>query len=238
MLAGIREIVTISLPESIENVYACSTAAINSVSLCPIRLSSFMSEPITEAETTFRKVFKGPDREAARRSKDTANRVLSIVKALLNHAFRDPTNGISDDHAWRLVKPFRGVAVPTAVHFSLEQARVLIEAAPDKDFANLLTAGHWLLPCEHQLPHAGPKRWFVLGVGHWPRHRLRTALSTMQWPLSCAKHPIRQSGSSMNPRWRESPGDTARIAALSAKQAPMAIIGCPHLTIPGRSYGD
>jgi hypothetical protein len=90
MLAGIREIVTISSPESIGNVYAYSTAAINSVSLCPIRLSSFMSEPITEAETTFRKVFKGPDREAVRRSEDTANRVLSIVKALLNHALRDP----------------------------------------------------------------------------------------------------------------------------------------------------
>jgi hypothetical protein len=73
MLAGIREIVTISSPESIGNVYAYSTAAINSVSLCPIRLSSFMSEPITEAETTFRKVFKGPDREAVRRSKDTIN---------------------------------------------------------------------------------------------------------------------------------------------------------------------
>jgi hypothetical protein len=50
-------------------------------------------------------VFKGPDREAIRRSKDTANRVLSMVKALLNHALRDPANGISDDHAWRLVKP-------------------------------------------------------------------------------------------------------------------------------------
>jgi integrase len=86
-------------------------------------------------------VFKGPDREAVRRSKDTANRVLSMVKALLNHALRDPTNGISDDHAWRLVRPFHGVAVPRAVHFSVEQARALIEAAPDKDFAELLTAG-------------------------------------------------------------------------------------------------
>jgi hypothetical protein len=86
-------------------------------------------------------VFKGPDREAVRRSKDTANRVLSMVKALLNHALRDPTNGILDDHAWRLVKHFRGVAAPRAVHFSDEQARALIGAAPDKDFAKLLTAG-------------------------------------------------------------------------------------------------
>src|SRR5438309_7758273 len=63
-----------------------------------------------------------------------------MVKALLNHALRDQTNGISDDHAWRLVKPFRGVAAPRAVHFSVEQARALIGAAPDKDFAELLTA--------------------------------------------------------------------------------------------------
>ena len=84
---------------------------------------------------------KSPDREAVRRSKDTANRVLSMVKALLNHALRDPANGITDDHAWRLVKPYHGVATPRATHFSEAQARALIEATPDKDFADLLTAG-------------------------------------------------------------------------------------------------
>jgi integrase len=86
-------------------------------------------------------VLKSADRESVRRSKDTANRVLSMVKALLNHALRDPANNISDDHAWRLVKPHHGVAVPRAVHFSLDQVRALIGATPDKDFANLLTAG-------------------------------------------------------------------------------------------------
>jgi hypothetical protein len=30
-------------------------------------------------------------------------------------------------------------------------------------------------------------------------------------------------------RWCESPGNAARIAALSADQAPTAIIGCPHM---------
>jgi integrase len=64
-----------------------------------------------------------------------------MVKALLNHALRDPANRISDDHAWRLVRPFRGVAAPREVHFSVEQARALIAAAPDKGFADLLTAG-------------------------------------------------------------------------------------------------
>jgi integrase len=84
---------------------------------------------------------KSGDREAVRRSKDTANRVLSMVKALLNHALRDPANGIADDHAWRLVKPYHGVAAPRATHFSEAQARALIEATPDREFANLLTAG-------------------------------------------------------------------------------------------------
>src|SRR6202023_1949669 len=36
----------------------------------------------------------------------------------------------------------------------------------------------------------------------------------------------------MNLRRCESPGDIARIAALSADQAPTAIIGCPHMTMP------
>src|ERR1700689_1897518 len=56
-------------------------------------------------------VLKSPDREAVRKSKDTVNRVLSMVKALLNHALRDLANGVLDDHAWRLVKPHRGVAL-------------------------------------------------------------------------------------------------------------------------------
>jgi integrase len=84
---------------------------------------------------------KSADREAVRRSKDTANRVLSMVKALLNHALRDPANGITEDHAWRLVRPYHGVATPRATHFSEAQARALIDATPDKEFAELLTAG-------------------------------------------------------------------------------------------------
>ena len=39
--------------------------------------------------------------------KDSPNRVLSMVKALLNHAMHDPSNGLTDDHAWRLVSRSR-----------------------------------------------------------------------------------------------------------------------------------
>jgi hypothetical protein len=38
----------------------------------------------------------------------------------------------------------------------------------------------------------------------------------------------------MSLRWCESPGYAARIAAQSADQAPTAIIGCPHMTMPER----
>jgi hypothetical protein len=57
--------------------------------------------------------------------------------------------------------------------------------------------------------------------GHWPRHRLRTALSTIQMAviLCDTSNPT----SSMNLRPRKSSGETARIAALSANQVPTAI---------------
>lgn len=76
-----------------------------------------------------------------RRSKDTANRVLSMVKAALNRAMSDPKNHVKDDSAWRLVKPFKEVGKAREVHFSVEQARALIAAAPTRGFADLLTAG-------------------------------------------------------------------------------------------------
>ncbi|MBV9405012.1 MAG: hypothetical protein JO211_06690, partial [Acidobacteriaceae bacterium] len=86
-------------------------------------------------------VAKSSDPDKVRRSKDSANRVLAMVKALLNHALRDPSNGLIDDHAWRLVKSFKGVGEARRVHFSMQQAQKLIEATRDGAFADLLTAG-------------------------------------------------------------------------------------------------
>lgn len=81
------------------------------------------------------------DADQRRRSQDTANRVLSIVKALLNHAVGDPANRITDDSAWRLVRPFQGVNRPREVHFSVPEMLRLIEAAEQPAFRDLLTAG-------------------------------------------------------------------------------------------------
>jgi integrase len=81
------------------------------------------------------------DAERRRRSQDTANRVLSIVKALLNHAVSDPSNRLSDDSAWRLVRPFQNVGRARDVHFSVPEMLRLLEATEEPSFRDLLTAG-------------------------------------------------------------------------------------------------
>ena len=81
------------------------------------------------------------DAEQRRKSQDTANRVLSIVKALLNHALGDPANGLSNDSAWRLVKPFQRVGRAREVHFEATEVLQLLAATDDTAFRDLLTAG-------------------------------------------------------------------------------------------------
>lgn len=87
-------------------------------------------------------VSKSDDPEAVRRSKDSANRVLSMVKAALNHALKDPFNGLADDKAWKLVKPFQGVGQPRDIRFTEEEVQCLVEACPDQATANLVLAAY------------------------------------------------------------------------------------------------
>jgi integrase len=81
-----------------------------------------------------------PDR--LRRSKDSANRALTMVKALLNHAMRDPSNGLTDDTAWRLVKPFHGVSKPRDTRYTDQDVRHLVDSAGDAATANLITGAY------------------------------------------------------------------------------------------------
>jgi len=84
------------------------------------------------------------DPDAHRRSRDSANRVLTILKAALNHAFADDANRISTDSAWRRVKAFKGVATEREDHFDATQVRTLIAKAVsfDRPFANLIEAAY------------------------------------------------------------------------------------------------
>ena len=64
--------------------------------------------------------------EAARRRRSSANRVLTILKAGLNHAFN---NGkLPSDAAWRKVKPFRGVDAARIHYLTVTEARRVLNA--------------------------------------------------------------------------------------------------------------
>jgi integrase len=84
------------------------------------------------------------DADARRRSQDSANRVLTILKASLNFAFADDANGIRSDTAWRRVKPFKNVAAARIDHFDAVAVRQLIAKAAsfDQSFANLCEAAY------------------------------------------------------------------------------------------------
>jgi integrase len=80
----------------------------------------------------------GDDEEEIRKSRDTANRMLSIAKAAFNLAF----NGgkVASDHAWRRVKTFHGVGEARKVILTDDQQQNLIDACEPglREFALLV----------------------------------------------------------------------------------------------------
>ena len=85
-------------------------------------------------------VVKSNDAEDTRKSKDSANRVLSMVKGLLNHAMQDRSHSLKDDSAWRLVKPFNQVSKPRDIRYTNDEVLKLINSAKDLSVANLIRA--------------------------------------------------------------------------------------------------
>ena len=68
------------------------------------------------------------DEDEIRRTRDSANRVLTMVRAAFNHAFS--TGRVSDDRAWRKVKKFRDVGQARKVILSEAEIQRLIDACP------------------------------------------------------------------------------------------------------------
>ncbi len=64
--------------------------------------------------------------EGQRRRKVSANRVLTILKGALNHAFREGL--VANDVEWRRVKPFEGVTAARIRFLTVAEARRLINA--------------------------------------------------------------------------------------------------------------
>jgi integrase len=78
------------------------------------------------------------DEDEARRSRDTANRVLTMAKAAFNFAFNN--RQVADDRAWRVVKPFKGVGDARKVILGEGEIQRLADAC-DADLRDLVLAG-------------------------------------------------------------------------------------------------
>jgi integrase len=75
------------------------------------------------------------DPERDRRRKATANRILTVLKAALNRAWRDGKT--PSDSAWRRVEPFESVDAARVRYLTIAEAQRLINASPP-DFRRLV----------------------------------------------------------------------------------------------------
>ena len=75
------------------------------------------------------------DRDELRSAKASANRVWSVLRAALNHAFHNER--VSDDRTWRRLTPFKSVDQPQTRFLRIEECRSLIAAA-DSDLRPLV----------------------------------------------------------------------------------------------------
>jgi integrase len=77
----------------------------------------------------------GDDPEAARRRRDSANRVRTILFAALNRAFRD--GKVASDAAWRRVRPFSGTTTARVRYLQIDECTRLLNAS-EPDLRQLL----------------------------------------------------------------------------------------------------
>jgi integrase len=69
------------------------------------------------------------DPEAARRRNATANRILTVLKAALNHAWRE--GKVPSDDAWRRVAPFREADAARVHYLDRDECRRLVNTSPE-----------------------------------------------------------------------------------------------------------
>lgn len=80
----------------------------------------------TGAEAKRPNVRKAATADAKRARRASANRVLTVLKAMLNFAFRE--GRVASDHAWRRVKPFPGADAPRIRYLSDDETLRLVNA--------------------------------------------------------------------------------------------------------------
>lgn len=89
------------------------------------------------AEQRYREADQSDDAVRARQA--TANRILTILKAALNLAWRDRRESVPSDDAWRGVAPFPNVDKARVRYLAIAEATRLVNAA-DLDFRPLVQA--------------------------------------------------------------------------------------------------
>lgn len=110
-------------------------------SLTPARIRSWLNdlakpkEKAEDGDVDNESVKVDPD--AKRKRQATANRILTVLKAALNQAYRD--GKVDSDSAWRRVQPFRDADQPKIRFLSHDEARRLVNAA-DAEFRPLVRA--------------------------------------------------------------------------------------------------
>lgn len=77
------------------------------------------------------------DPEIKRQRRASANRVLTVLKAALNHAWRE--GKVPSDETWRKVQPFHAVDAPVVRYLTEAESRRLVNAC-SKDFRQLVSA--------------------------------------------------------------------------------------------------
>ncbi len=70
------------------------------------------------------------ERKEPRQRQATANRILTVLKAALNHAWREGKT--ASDEAWRRVRPFQSVDAPVVRYLSAAECKRLVNAASEK----------------------------------------------------------------------------------------------------------
>lgn len=83
--------------------------------------------------------------DSVRRRRATANRILTVLKAALNHAWK--AGHVPTDDAWRRVKPFKGVET-ARVRYLTEDECVRLVNGCEPDFRNLVR-GALLTGCRY-----------------------------------------------------------------------------------------
>lgn len=72
-------------------------------------------------------VINPADEEGMRRRRDSANRILTVLKAALNWAYHQRL--VTDDTAWRLVKPFKGTTAARIRFLDTAEQNALLKAS-------------------------------------------------------------------------------------------------------------